>query len=184
MTEDLREIRRKKRVLEYAEKIDNINTTCRRFGIARSTFYLWRDRYRELGEAGLARRRRCSHNHPNKTPDEVVEKIWKVIKETGQGEGEILEILNGYNITEKSTSDPIVFLSGQDQKRELIRESTILKHFDSDGIILETTLEKSDSTPESIFDIEKERHKKIQSLFNGLWGSYWISYCHKTSGTR
>ena len=75
MTEEQREIRRKKRVLEYAEKLGNINTTCRRFGIARSTFYLWRDRYRELGEAGLARQRRCSHNHQNKTPDELVEKI-------------------------------------------------------------------------------------------------------------
>lgn len=73
MTENQREIRRKKRVLEHAEKIGNINTTCRRFGIARSTFYLWRDRYRESGEAGLARRQHCSHNHPNKTPDEVVE---------------------------------------------------------------------------------------------------------------
>ena len=39
MTEDQREIRRKKRVLEYAEKIGNIKTTCHRFGIARSTFY-------------------------------------------------------------------------------------------------------------------------------------------------
>ena len=75
MTEAQRKIRRKKRVLEYAEKLGNINTTCRRFGIARSTFYLWRDRYRELGEAGLARQRRCSHNHPKKTPDEGVEKI-------------------------------------------------------------------------------------------------------------
>ena len=75
MTEEKREIRRKKRVLEYAEKIGNNNTACRRFGIARSTFYLWRDRYQELGEAGLARRRPCSHNHPNKTPDDVVEKI-------------------------------------------------------------------------------------------------------------
>ena len=75
MTEEKREIRRKKRVLEYAEKIGNNNTACRRFGIARSTFYLWRDRYQELGEAGLARRRPCSHNHPNKTPDEVIEKI-------------------------------------------------------------------------------------------------------------
>ena len=56
MTEDQREIRRKKRVLESAEKLGNINTTCRRFGIARSTFYLWRNRYRVLGEAGLARR--------------------------------------------------------------------------------------------------------------------------------
>ena len=47
MTEEQREVRRKKRVLEYAEKNGNIKTACRRFGIARSTFYLWRDRYRE-----------------------------------------------------------------------------------------------------------------------------------------
>ena len=46
MTEEETEIRRKKRVLEYAEKLGNINTTCRRVGIARSTFYLSRDRYR------------------------------------------------------------------------------------------------------------------------------------------
>ncbi len=62
MTEDQREIRRKKRVLEYAEKIGNIKTTCHRFGIARSAFYLWGDRYRELGEAGLARRKCDFHN--------------------------------------------------------------------------------------------------------------------------
>ena len=36
MTEDQREIRTKKRVLEYAEKNGNIRTACRRFGIARS----------------------------------------------------------------------------------------------------------------------------------------------------
>jgi transposase-like protein len=54
LTEDQREIRRKKRVLECAEKLGNINKKCRRFEIARLTFYLWRDRYRELGEARLA----------------------------------------------------------------------------------------------------------------------------------
>lgn len=69
MTEEQREIRRKKRVLEYAERVGNNNIACRRFGIARSTFYVWRERYRELGEAGLARRRPRTHNHPNKTPD-------------------------------------------------------------------------------------------------------------------
>lgn len=53
MTEDQREIRRKKRVIEYAEKNGDIKTACRRFGIARSTFYLWRDRYRESGDEGL-----------------------------------------------------------------------------------------------------------------------------------
>ena len=75
MTEDQREIRRKKRVIEYAEKNGNIKTACRCFGIARSTFYFWRDRYRESGDSGLTRRMRGSHNHPNKTPEEVVETI-------------------------------------------------------------------------------------------------------------
>ena len=53
MTNDQREIHRKKRILEYAERVGNINKTCRYFGVARSTFYLWRDRYREFGEEGL-----------------------------------------------------------------------------------------------------------------------------------
>jgi len=44
MTNDQREIHRKKRVLEYAERIGNIKKACRYFGVARSTFYLWRDR--------------------------------------------------------------------------------------------------------------------------------------------
>jgi transposase InsO family protein len=43
--------------LEYADRVGNINKTCRYFGVARSTFYLWRDRYRELGEEGLGSRR-------------------------------------------------------------------------------------------------------------------------------
>ena len=72
MTEEQRGVRRKKRVLEYAEKNGNIKTACRRFGIARSTFYLWRDRYREAGDDGLKSRMRGSHSHPNKTPEEVV----------------------------------------------------------------------------------------------------------------
>ena len=75
MTNDQREIHRKKRILEYAERVGNINKTCRYFGVAESTFYLWRDRYRDLGEEGLRSRRCGPHNHPNKTPDEVVEKI-------------------------------------------------------------------------------------------------------------
>ena len=76
MTEEPREVRRKKRVIEYAEKIGSVHTACGRFGIARSTFYVWRDRYRESGDDGLKSRRfGCHHNHPNKTPDEGVEKI-------------------------------------------------------------------------------------------------------------
>jgi len=71
MTRDQREIHRKKRILEYAERIGNINKACRYFGVARSSFYEWRDRYREFGDEGLKSRRCCPHKHPNKTPDEV-----------------------------------------------------------------------------------------------------------------
>jgi transposase-like protein len=57
VTEFQREVKRKKRVIEYTEKSGNIKTACRRFGIARSTFYLWRDRYRESGGDGLKSRK-------------------------------------------------------------------------------------------------------------------------------
>ena len=53
MTHDQREIRRKKRVLEYAERIGNINKACRYFGVSRSSFYEWRGRYRS---AAMGRR--------------------------------------------------------------------------------------------------------------------------------
>ena len=62
MIEDQRGIKRRKRVIEYAAKNGNIKTACLRFGIARLTFYLWRDRYRESGDEGLKSRRFGCHN--------------------------------------------------------------------------------------------------------------------------
>ena len=75
MTNEQREIRRKKRVLEYAEEIGNVRKACRYFGIPRSTFYVWPGRYREFREQGLIRRQPIPHHHPNKTPQEVVDRI-------------------------------------------------------------------------------------------------------------
>jgi transposase-like protein len=62
MTHEQREIHRKKRVIEYAEKIGNVRKACRYTGVARSTFYLWRARYRELGDEGLVNRRCVAHS--------------------------------------------------------------------------------------------------------------------------
>jgi hypothetical protein len=39
VTEEQQEIKRKKRVIEYAEWSGDIKRTCLRFGIARPTFY-------------------------------------------------------------------------------------------------------------------------------------------------
>jgi len=72
--EDPGETKRKKSVIEYAKKIGHVGDACRRFGIARSTFYLWRGRYREHGDQGLESRRCGPHNHPNKTLDDVAGK--------------------------------------------------------------------------------------------------------------
>jgi transposase len=75
MKEDQREIRRKLRVLEHAERSGDVSKTCRYFGIGRASFCRWRDRYRREGEAGLTNKRSVAHNHPNKTPAAVVEKV-------------------------------------------------------------------------------------------------------------
>ena len=55
MTNDQREIRRKLRVLEYADSIGDVSKTCRYFGVGRASFYRWRDAYQKYGEAGLSR---------------------------------------------------------------------------------------------------------------------------------
>ncbi|SEK35136.1 Helix-turn-helix domain-containing protein [Pacificibacter marinus] len=51
MTNEERDIQRKLKVLQHAEKIGNARKACRYFGIGRSSFYRWRDAYQKHGEA-------------------------------------------------------------------------------------------------------------------------------------
>ena len=69
-----REIRRKLRILQYAEETGNIRKTCRHFGIPRSLFYIWRGKYELEGEAGLAPKK-PQWTHPATIKPEVVEKV-------------------------------------------------------------------------------------------------------------
>ena len=75
MNSDQREIQRKLRVLEHADKIGDVSKTCRYFGIGRASFYRWRKAYADKGEAGLLVARSVPHNHPNKMSAEVEENI-------------------------------------------------------------------------------------------------------------
>jgi transposase InsO family protein len=75
MNNDQREIQRKLRVLEHADRIGSIAKTCRYFGIGRASFYRWRDAYRRHGVEGLCNAKPIARSHPNRTPDEVVEKV-------------------------------------------------------------------------------------------------------------
>lgn len=49
MKQEDRDIQRKLRVLEPAERLGSVVKTCRYYGIARSTFYRWRVAYLSKG---------------------------------------------------------------------------------------------------------------------------------------
>ena len=97
MTNDQREIRRKLRILEHAETCGDVSRTCRYFGIGRASFYRWRQAYQAKGEAGLASKRSVPHNHPNKTPAEVAEKVLHLRREYHLGPMRIVWYLARYH---------------------------------------------------------------------------------------
>lgn len=82
MNQDQREIQRKLRVLEHADRIGSIAKTCRYFGIGRASFYRWRDAYRRHGVEGLRYAKPIARSHPNRTADEVVEKVLHLRRNT------------------------------------------------------------------------------------------------------
>ena len=75
MTNEERDIQRKLRVLQHAEKIGNARKACRYFGVGRSSFYRWRDAFQKYGEAGLKNAKSTPKNPANQTPPEIVEKV-------------------------------------------------------------------------------------------------------------
>lgn len=68
MTDNQREIQRKLRVLQHADKIGCVSKTCRYFGIGKSSFYRWRAAYRSRGEEGLKNAKTIPKNPANQTP--------------------------------------------------------------------------------------------------------------------
>jgi transposase InsO family protein len=97
MNNDQREIRRKMRALEHAERHGNIRKTCRFFGIGRSSFYRWRDAYRRQGEAGLINANPVPRSHPKQTPHEIVEKVLHLRRKYHLGPIRIVWYLERYH---------------------------------------------------------------------------------------
>ena len=75
MTKAQRDILRKKRVLEHAERIGNIRKTCRYFGVSRLGFYRWKQAYETYGDEGLVNKKPCPVNLKLRTAPEIVEKV-------------------------------------------------------------------------------------------------------------
>ena len=57
-----RDIRRKLKILEHAEKIGNVRKTCRYYEISRTSFYNWKKCYTANGETGLINSKPCPEN--------------------------------------------------------------------------------------------------------------------------
>ena len=68
-----RKARARLRVLHHDEQVTrNVSQTCRFFGISRTLFYTWRDRYRQDGLVGLRDGLRGPRHHPFTTPEHIV----------------------------------------------------------------------------------------------------------------
>ena len=83
------------------------STRCRRSERIISSQSVWRDRYRELGDEGLNSRKCCPHKHPNKTPDEAVEKILHLRRTYHMGPIRVVWYLERYH--DIKTSDATVY---------------------------------------------------------------------------
>ena len=71
-----RQAQRRLGVLCHAEEVSgSVAKTCRYYGISRTLFYKWRNRYEEEGLDGLKDRSRRPKTSPTATPTEVVGKV-------------------------------------------------------------------------------------------------------------
>ena len=75
MTKAQREIKLKLEALNHAKTSRSVAVTCRRFGISRSSFYMWKSRYEKFGETGLINKKPIPKTYPHGIATEIQEKI-------------------------------------------------------------------------------------------------------------
>ena len=103
--EQKRKIRHRLAVLRHAEEVSgNVAATCRYYGISRSVFYRWKNRFDEQGPEGLRDRSSRPHNSPTATKGEVVERIVHLRQNCHFGPARIAMYLNRYHDVEISSS--------------------------------------------------------------------------------
>ena len=74
-TKERSDIRRKLNVIHYARKNGNINKACRHYGVSKTIYYRWLNRYKKDGEYGLINQKPCPENPKLRTPIEIEEKV-------------------------------------------------------------------------------------------------------------
>jgi transposase len=93
------------KVLRQAEeRARNVAWTCRHFGISRKTFYKWKRRFAEHGDAGLCDRARTPHRSPRATPPDIVSKLLYLRQHYHFGPGKIADYLKRFHGVSVATS--------------------------------------------------------------------------------
>ena len=95
--DDQREVQRKLRVLQHAERTGHVAKTCRYFGIGRASFYRWRRAYDRDGEGGLVNAKTIPKNPANQTSPEVAEKVLYLRRKYHLGPERIMWYLARYH---------------------------------------------------------------------------------------
>src|SRR5215510_2167890 len=85
------------RMLQHAADEQNVARVCRRFGISRKSFYKWKRRHGEHGDAGLCDRPRTPGRSPRATAREVVSKILYLRQHYHFGAGRIAAYLGRFH---------------------------------------------------------------------------------------
>lgn len=81
-----RKVKARLRMLQHAQRVSgNVSQTCRFFGVSRSFFYIWRNRYEKNGLAGLRDQPRRPHRIRFRIPPEIVSLILRIREERCYG---------------------------------------------------------------------------------------------------
>ena len=77
----LSDIRRKLKVLNYAQEIGNVSKACRYHGISRETYYQWKRAYEKGGDQALVNSKPCPYNLTIRVHEET-EKLIIYLRQT------------------------------------------------------------------------------------------------------
>jgi len=80
MTQDEIILRHRINLLLRAKSIKNISAACRQYGVSRTVYYKYKDRYLTYGMEGLADRPKSTPVMPNATKAKVVDKVLDIAK--------------------------------------------------------------------------------------------------------
>src|SRR5476651_935556 len=97
-TEQKRVVAWRLKLLRQAGELPrSVAQTCRHFGLSRQTFYKWRGRYKNHGEAGLCGRPRTPLHSPRSTSRTVISKILYLRERYHFGPGRIASYLHRFH---------------------------------------------------------------------------------------